>query len=161
MANADFNNIEEFIDGFTKTDPYAETLYDGIIWGMEFTYNGRFYRLTRDRGADADTFVRIRGNFGKPNGYYIEVYRLPQRGPWRALQADSRHLHRPIRRCGRSFGPLRHRRQDPARDHPFWRNQDLQYRLTCAALAVPFLAATTSNHDSIMSFSFFRPPPLV
>jgi len=38
MANANFNDIEEFIDGFTKTDPYAETLYDGIIWGMEFTY---------------------------------------------------------------------------------------------------------------------------
>ena len=77
MANADFNNIEEFIDGFTKTDPYAETLYDGIIWGMEFTYGGHFYRLTRDRSADNDTFAKIRERFGKPDGYYIEVYRLP------------------------------------------------------------------------------------
>ena len=33
MANATFKSIDEFIDGFTKTEPYAETLYDGIIWG--------------------------------------------------------------------------------------------------------------------------------
>lgn len=77
MANATFKSIDEFIDGFTKTEPYAETLYDGIIWGMEFTYCGRFYRLTRDRSADNDTFVKIRERFGKPDGYYIEVYRLP------------------------------------------------------------------------------------
>ena len=77
MANATFNSIDEFIDGFTKTNPYAETLYDGIIWGMEFTYNGHFYRLTRDRSPDAATFERIREKFNKPDGYYIEVYRLP------------------------------------------------------------------------------------
>ena len=77
MANATFNSIDEFIDGFTKTNPYAETLYDGIIWEMEFTYNGHFYRLTRDRSPDAATFERIREKFNKPDGYYIEVYRLP------------------------------------------------------------------------------------
>lgn len=77
MANATFNNIDEFIDGFTKTNPYAETLYDGIIWGMEFAYNGHFYRLTRDRSADDATFKRIRERFNKPDGCYIEVYRLP------------------------------------------------------------------------------------
>ena len=77
MANAEFNNIEEFIDGFTKTNAYAPSLYDGIIWGMEFTYHGRFYRLTRDQSADDATYAQIRKKFGKPDGYYIEVYRLP------------------------------------------------------------------------------------
>ena len=77
MANATFNNIDEFIDGFTKTDPFAITLYDGIIWGMEFEYEGGYYRLTRDRSPGPDAFVKIREKFGKPDGYYIEVYRLP------------------------------------------------------------------------------------
>jgi hypothetical protein len=77
MANATFKSIDEFIDGFTKTDAYAKTLYDGIIHGMEFTYGGHFYRLTRDRSPDEKTFVKIRKKFNKPDGYYIEVYRLP------------------------------------------------------------------------------------
>lgn len=77
MANADFNNIEEFIDGFTKTDAFAKGPYDGIIWGMEFEYHGHFYRLTRDQSADDETAARIREKFAKPEGNYIEVYRLP------------------------------------------------------------------------------------
>ena len=77
MANANFNNIDEFIDGFTKTDAYAVSLYDGIIWGMEFTYHGKFYRVTRDQSADDETYALICKKFHKPVKHYIEVYRLP------------------------------------------------------------------------------------
>ena len=77
MANADFNNIEEFIDGFTKTNAYAPSLYDGIIWGMEFAYHGRFYRVSRDQTADDETYALIRQRFHKPEGHYIEAYRIP------------------------------------------------------------------------------------
>ena len=77
MSNSTFKNIDEFIDGFTKTKPYEESLFDVIIWGMEFVYLGNYYRLTRDRSADDETFIKICEKFGKPYGNYIEVYSLP------------------------------------------------------------------------------------
>ena len=77
MANDTFENIEEFIDGFTKKNPYEKTLFDGIIWGMEFAYSGMFFRVTRDQSPDVETMSLIRERFKKPDGHYIEVYRLP------------------------------------------------------------------------------------
>lgn len=36
MANNEFNNIEDFIEGFTRNGPIPENYnYDGVIWGMD------------------------------------------------------------------------------------------------------------------------------
>ena len=44
MANKEFNNIEEFIEGFTRTGPTPENYtYDGVIWWMEFQYKNRIF----------------------------------------------------------------------------------------------------------------------
>ena len=78
MANAYFNNISEFIDEFTKTDAYAPNLYGSIIWGMEFAFHGKFFRVTRDQSADDETYALICRKFHKQTMHYIEVYRLPR-----------------------------------------------------------------------------------
>ena len=76
MANNNFKCIEEFIDGFTKTDPKKKSLYDDCIYGLEFSYHGKAYRITRDQTADNATTKRVREIFGKPEGY-IEWIALP------------------------------------------------------------------------------------
>ena len=76
MANNNFKCIEEFVDGFTKTDPRKESLYDDCIYGLEFSYRGKAYRITRDQTADDATTKRVREIFGKPAGY-IEWIALP------------------------------------------------------------------------------------
>lgn len=76
MANNNFKTIEEFIDGFTKTDPKQESLYDDCIYGLEFTYRGKAYRITRDQTADDATTERVKERFNKPNAS-IEWIALP------------------------------------------------------------------------------------
>ena len=49
MANKEFKNIKEFIEGFTREGSTPENyIYDGIIWCMEFQYKNKIYRITRD-----------------------------------------------------------------------------------------------------------------
>ena len=75
MANKEFNNIEEFIEGFTRTGPTPEKYsYDGIIWGMEFQYDGRIFRITRDPIGNED---KLRERFGSDKKAYIKFFEIP------------------------------------------------------------------------------------
>ena len=75
MANKEFKNIEEFIEGFTRSGPTPDKfIYDGIIWGMEFRYKNRIFRITRDKiGHEED--LRIR--FNKSKNAYINFFEIP------------------------------------------------------------------------------------
>lgn len=75
MANNEFKNIDEFIEGFTRTEPITDDyIYEGIIFGMEFQYKGKIYRITRDPiGNEKD----IRKKFNKSDKAYIKFFEIP------------------------------------------------------------------------------------
>ncbi len=75
MANNEFNNIDEFIEGFTRTGPTSENYsYDGIIFGIEFLYQDKYYRITRDNvGNEKD----VRNKFNKTDSAYIHFFEIP------------------------------------------------------------------------------------
>ena len=75
MANKEFKNIEEFIEGFTRNGPTPENYnYDGVIWGMEFQYKNRIFRVTRDTiGHEKE--IRVR--FNKSSKAYIQLFEIP------------------------------------------------------------------------------------
>lgn len=76
MANKEFNNIEEFIEGFTRTGRTPENYtYDGVIWGMEFQYRNRIFRITRDTiGREKE----LRIKFNKTDKAYIQFFEIPK-----------------------------------------------------------------------------------
>lgn len=75
MANKEFNNIEEFIEGFTRTGPTPENYtYDGVIWGMEFQYKNRIFRITRDT-VGHERELRIK--FNKTDKAFIQFFEIP------------------------------------------------------------------------------------
>ena len=76
MANKEFNNIDEFIEGFTRTGPTPDNYtYDGVIWGMEFQYNGRIFRITRDPIGIED---KLKEKFGKEKNAEIKLFEIPE-----------------------------------------------------------------------------------
>lgn len=75
MANKEFNNIDEFIEGFTRTGPTPENYkYDGIIWGMEFSYKGKYFRITRDTVGNEK---ELREKFHKTDAAHIQFFEIP------------------------------------------------------------------------------------
>ena len=75
MANKEFNNIDEFIEGFTRNGPTPETFkYVGIIFGMEFQYNNRIFRITRDTVGNEK---ELRKKFNKSDSAYILFFEIP------------------------------------------------------------------------------------
>lgn len=76
MANKEFNNIEEFIEGFTRTDATpGKYNYDGVIWGMEFKFNNHFYRITRDPLGNE---IELRKRFNKTERAFIKLFEIPE-----------------------------------------------------------------------------------
>ena len=75
MANKEFNNIDEFIEGFARIGLTPETyIYDGVIWGIEFQYKNRIFRITRDIiGHEKE----IRIKFNKSDKAYIQMFEIP------------------------------------------------------------------------------------
>lgn len=75
MANKEFNNIDEFIEGFTRNGPTPEIFkYDGIIFGIEFQYNDRIFRITRDTIGNEK---ELRKKFNKSDAAYIQFFEIP------------------------------------------------------------------------------------
>ena len=75
MANREFNNIDEFIEGFTRNGPTPEIFkYDGIIFGIEFQYNDRIFRITRDTIGNEK---ELRKKFNKSDAAYIQFFEIP------------------------------------------------------------------------------------
>ena len=75
MANKEFNSIDEFIEGFTRTGPTPENYtYDGVIWGMEFKYKERIFRITRDPIGIED---KLKEKFGKEKNAKIKLFEIP------------------------------------------------------------------------------------
>ena len=75
MANKEFNNIDEFIEGFTRNGPTPEIFkYDGIIFGIEFQYNDRIFRITRDTIGNEK---ELRKKFNKSDVAYIQFFEIP------------------------------------------------------------------------------------
>ena len=75
MANKEFNNIDEFIEGFTRTGPTPPNYkYDGIIWGMEFQYRNKIYRITRDPIGLEDN---LKEKFGNKKTAAIKFFEIP------------------------------------------------------------------------------------
>ncbi len=76
MANKEFRNIEEFIEGFTREGRTPEDYtYDGVIWGMEFQYKNRIFRITRDT-VGHERELRIK--FNKTDKAYIQFFEIPK-----------------------------------------------------------------------------------
>ena len=76
MANKEFNNIEEFIEGFTRTGRTPEKYtYDGVILGMEFQYKNRIFRITKDT-VGHERELRIK--FNKTDKAYIQFFEIPK-----------------------------------------------------------------------------------
>ena len=74
MANKEFNDIEEFIEGFTRTGRTPEKYtYDGVIWGMEFQYKNRIFRITRDT-VGHERELRIK--FNKSDKAFIQFFEI-------------------------------------------------------------------------------------
>ena len=75
MANKEFNNIDEFIEGFTRNGPTPEIFkYDGIIFGIEFRYSDRIFRITRDTIGNEK---ELRKKFNKSDAAYIQFFEIP------------------------------------------------------------------------------------
>lgn len=75
MANKEFNNIDEFIEGFTRNGPTPEIFkYDGVIFGIEFQYNDRIFRITRDTIGNEK---ELRKKFNKSDAAYIQFFEIP------------------------------------------------------------------------------------
>lgn len=76
MANKEFRNIDEFIEGFTREGPTPKDFnYDGVIWGMEFLYKNHIYRLTRDPiGLEK----QLKAKFGNNKTAYIKLFEVPE-----------------------------------------------------------------------------------
>ena len=76
MANKEFRNIEEFIEGFTREGPTPENYtYDGVIWGMEFRYKERIFRVTRDPIGVED---KLKQKFGSDKTANIKLFEVPE-----------------------------------------------------------------------------------
>ena len=75
MANKEFKNIEEFIEGFTRIGPTPNNFkYDGVIWGIEFKYCNKFYRITRDPiGIEEE----LKKKFGEEKNATIKFFEIP------------------------------------------------------------------------------------
>lgn len=63
MANNEFNNIDQFIEGFTKSKHFEGESYDGIINGIEFLYKGNYYRITKDPIGNEEELKRYFNNY--------------------------------------------------------------------------------------------------
>lgn len=75
MANKEFNNIDEFIEGFTRSGPTPKNFkYDGVIWGMDFQYDNKIYRITRDTVGNEK---ELRKKFSKNETAYIHFFEIP------------------------------------------------------------------------------------
>ena len=75
MANKEFCNIDAFIEGFTRIGPTPKNYtYDGVIWGMEFEYKNKIYRITRDPiGLEKE----LRKKFGEEKNATIKFFEVP------------------------------------------------------------------------------------
>lgn len=75
MANEEFNNIEEFIEGFTRNERTPiDYKYDGIIFGIEFQFHNRIFRITRDPIGNE---VAVRKKFNKTSKAFIKLFEIP------------------------------------------------------------------------------------
>jgi hypothetical protein len=76
MANKEFKSIDEFIEGFTRRGPTPKNYtYDGVIWGIEFLYKGRYFRITRDADGNENEVRKI---FNKTSKATIEFFEIPE-----------------------------------------------------------------------------------
>lgn len=49
MANSEFKNTNDFIEGFTRLGRTPQNYnYNGVIYGTEFKYKNKIYSITRD-----------------------------------------------------------------------------------------------------------------
>lgn len=74
MANNEFSCIEAFVEGFTRTDNKNYNLYDGMIFGIEFLYKDKYYRITRDPIGNESELVKYFKYSGLPN---IKLFMIP------------------------------------------------------------------------------------
>lgn len=76
MANKEFKNIDEFIEGFTREGITPKNFkYYGTIWGMEFLYQDHIYRITRDPiGLEKE----LKAVFGRDKTAYIKLFEVPK-----------------------------------------------------------------------------------
>lgn len=76
MANNEFRDIKDFVDGFTRMNYPEKTMrYDGMIWGMEFEYHNRVFRVTRDTNGDEPDLLKM---FGKDKNTDIKIFEIPK-----------------------------------------------------------------------------------
>lgn len=75
MANNEFKSIDQFIEGFTRCGHTPENfLYDGVIYGIEFKYKDRIFRITRDStGRESE----LKQRFNKTSSAYIQFFEIP------------------------------------------------------------------------------------
>lgn len=76
MANNEFKDIDQFIEGFTRNGHTPEIYtYDGVIFGIEFCYKNKIYRITRDP-TGFENELRIK--FNKNKKAYIQFFEIPK-----------------------------------------------------------------------------------
>lgn len=68
MGNKEFNDVQDFIEGFTSARDYD------LIWGIEFLYKDKIYRITRDPTGDEEELKRM---FGQEKTAYIKFFQIP------------------------------------------------------------------------------------
>lgn len=75
MANNEFKNIYEFIEGFSRNNSTPDNFtYDGIIYGIEFEYKNKIYRITRDP-IGIEESLKIK--FGLEKTANIKFFEIP------------------------------------------------------------------------------------
>lgn len=74
MANNEFKDIKQFIEGFTRNGHTPGNFYyDGVIYGMDFKYHNKIYRISRDSTGDE---MQLRKKFNKDENAFIHFYEL-------------------------------------------------------------------------------------
>lgn len=74
MANNEFKDIEQFVEGFSRTGyTPVDYYYDGVIYGMDFEYRNKIYRISRDPTGDEK---KLRLKFNKDEKSFIHFYEL-------------------------------------------------------------------------------------
>ncbi len=75
ISNSEFKNIDDFIEGFTRIGPTPEKYnYNGVIYGIEFKYKNKIYRITRDP-IEIEKNLKIK--FGLKKIANIKFFEIP------------------------------------------------------------------------------------